>query len=189
MKQTREQWLEGLRANLAPTFEHLGHPLPAKVRLSCGLPSKRAFSKTKRLIGQCWDSKQSEDGTHEVFISPTIADPLVVAETVAHELVHAAVGVKAGHRAAFKKCAVALGLEGKMTSTHAGEALKATLSRYVDTLGVYPHAVIDFESRKKDGTRMLKLECPSCGYTVRTTQKWLDVGLPVCPCGGTLANV
>lgn len=24
-------------------------------------------------------------------------------------------------------------------------------------------------------------ECPECGYTVRTTQKWLDVGAPFCP--------
>jgi len=31
----------------------------------------------------------------------------------------------------------------------------------------------------------LKLECGECGYTVRTTRKWIDVGMPVCPCGET----
>lgn len=33
------------------------------------------------------------------------------------------------------------------------------------------------------GSRLLKLECPNCGYVVRTTQKWLDTGLPSCHCG------
>ena len=29
----------------------------------------------------------------------------------------------------------------------------------------------------------VKIECPEDGYTVRTTSKWLDIGLPTCPCG------
>lgn len=35
----------------------------------------------------------------------------------------------------------------------------------------------------KQSTRMLKVECGSCGYTLRTTAKWLEVGTPTCPCG------
>jgi hypothetical protein len=34
---------------------------------------------------------------------------------------------------------------------------------------------------KKQSTRMLKAECPECGYTIRLTKKWADVGLPRCP--------
>lgn len=30
---------------------------------------------------------------------------------------------------------------------------------------------------------MLKVVCPDDGYIVRTTQKWLDIGMPFCPCG------
>lgn len=30
-------------------------------------------------------------------------------------------------------------------------------------------------------TFMKKLLCPECGYMVRTTQKWIDIGLPFCP--------
>lgn len=40
------------------------------------------------------------------------------------------------------------------------------------------------EAPKKQTTRMLKCECPQCGYTVRTTRKWLDVAVPVCPVHG-----
>jgi hypothetical protein len=32
-------------------------------------------------------------------------------------------------------------------------------------------------------TRMLKLACGGCGYTVRTTEKWLKTGVPTCHCG------
>ena len=34
-------------------------------------------------------------------------------------------------------------------------------------------------------TRMLKCVCGKCGYTCRTTRKWLDAaGSPICPCSG-----
>ncbi|MFI8890527.1 hypothetical protein [Streptomyces paradoxus] len=43
---------------------------------------------------------------------------------------------------------------------------------------------------KKQGTRMLKVvcseDCECGGYTVRTTQKWLDMGTPRCPFGGEM---
>jgi hypothetical protein len=28
---------------------------------------------------------------------------------------------------------------------------------------------------------MLKAECSECGYTIRLTKKWADLGLPNCP--------
>jgi len=31
---------------------------------------------------------------------------------------------------------------------------------------------------------MLKAECPECGYTIRLTKKWAEVGLPSCPTDG-----
>ena len=37
---------------------------------------------------------------------------------------------------------------------------------------------------KKQSTRMLKAECPECGYTIRLSKKWADVGLPNCPTDG-----
>ena len=36
---------------------------------------------------------------------------------------------------------------------------------------------------EKQGTRLLKCRCASCGYTVRTTRKWLDLAGP--PTGPT----
>jgi hypothetical protein len=37
-------------------------------------------------------------------------------------------------------------------------------------------------TRKKQGTRLIKCECPECGYIARVTAKWLDeAGAPICP--------
>jgi hypothetical protein len=30
-------------------------------------------------------------------------------------------------------------------------------------------------------TRLLRIECLQCGYTVRMTRKWLAFGAPLCP--------
>ena len=48
-------------------------------------------------------------------------------------------------------------------------------------LGDYPHAKLDASNRKKQTTRLIKTECPRCGYTARVARKWLDVGAPICP--------
>jgi hypothetical protein len=80
-------------------------------------------------------------------------------------------------------------LSGKMRATVASPALTERLAEFLQVTGPYPHARLTAADRptKKDGTRLLKVVCPECGYTVRVTRKWLDVGLPVCPCGGEMA--
>jgi hypothetical protein len=51
-------------------------------------------------------------------------------------------------------------------------------------LGDYPHAALALPTKATQVTRMLKACCPSCGYTVRLTQKWVSKGLPICgTCG------
>jgi hypothetical protein len=36
-------------------------------------------------------------------------------------------------------------------------------------LGVYPHARIDPNARRKQGTRLLKLQCGACDWTARVS--------------------
>lgn len=33
-------------------------------------------------------------------------------------------------------------------------------------------------------TRLLRCECPQCGFLARITRRWIDYGLPECACGG-----
>jgi len=109
--------------------------------------------------------------------------------TLIHELVHAAVGLKAGHKAEFRAVAVELGLEGKMTATEVGAELKERLHALTEKIGYYPHAALDpTQTKKPQTTRMLKIQCPDCQWMARTSKKWMDLGLPVCACGAQMIN-
>lgn len=178
---TREEWLIQLAERVAPL---LSMPVP-RVRLSVGFPGGRSRGGRGKRIGECWDTAASADGSAAIFVSPTIADAATAAHVLVHEMIHAAVGVKHGHRGPFRRLALAVGLTGKMTATTATPELADKLAEIVDEIGPYPHAALnaDLSGRKKQSTRMLKIVCPACGYTARTTAKWLEVGTPVCPCG------
>jgi hypothetical protein len=182
----REQWLTELMGHLEEDFARIEAPVQvAMIRVSIGFPSHRALSLKKRVVGQCWSTESSPGGVSEIFVSPLLNDGLEAGATLAHEMVHAAVGTKAGHKAPFKRVAVKLGLEGKMTSTVPGAELTERLNDLICKVGSYPHMGLNpvLSGVKKQGTRLLKGECPDCGYTIRVTQKWADAGMPVCPCG------
>ena len=177
----REEWLQALAQALQPAMAAAGAPVElTHVRIGVGFPGGGA----RRLaIGQCWSSDASADRSTEIFISPVLGTAADVDHVLLHELIHAAVGVKAGHGAAFGKPARALGLVGKLTATTAGDDCRAMLDALTAQLGPYPHAALTTNGKKKDGTRQIKITCPACGYVARTSQKWLDVGLPTCCCG------
>lgn len=182
----REQWLNAAAELMRPWFEKIEMPLPAKLRISCSWPSVGALARRNRKVGECWPAAASADKTNEVMISHYYADPVEVLSTLLHELVHAADDCKSRHNGPFRKAAKALGLEGKMTATVPGAELVERLkTEILAKLGPYPHAKLDMTLRpvKKQSTRMIKVVCPECGYTVRTTQKWLENGLPTCACG------
>jgi hypothetical protein len=190
MIATREQWLGALVDALRPTFAELGFPLPERIRVACGWPSKSALSAKSRRIGEAWSARCSADGAHETFLSPCLADPVEVGAVLVHELVHHAVGVEHGHKGPFRKCAVAVGLTGPMRATTAGPGLAERLQHLSAAIGPYPHAQLDANAgRKKQTTRMLKVACGDCGCLVRMTRQWLDtVGAPTCACGGAMAE-
>ena len=183
----RDTDLNAEAVDLAPLFAAIGAPIPAAVRISCGWPG--GGSRNSR-IGECWSTQSSADGHFELFISPMISESVRVLDVLTHELVHAAVGLECGHKGRFGKVARALGLEGKLTATVAGAALRAKLEAVVAKLGGYPGAALNLGSRKKQSTRLVKCECDDCGYTVRTTSKWLDLyGAPLCPCNSEAMTV
>jgi hypothetical protein len=184
----REQWLTDLMHKLSPLLE--AHQKGATAcmdtwRVSVGWPGGRGSK--NRAIGQCWPDTASKDGRTEMFISPALDDPMQAAETLLHEMVHASVGVKFKHGPVFGKLARAVGLSGKLTATVAGPELVQRLHAILNSLPEYPHASLNAGAEtsgpKKQTTRMLKAQCPECGYTVRLTAIWVAVGLPSCPCG------
>tara|TARA_R100001082_G_scaffold29993_1_gene15076 strand:+ start:2571 stop:3137 length:567 start_codon:yes stop_codon:yes gene_type:complete len=177
----REEYITKLADKLAPLFESNGYALPDNIRFTCGWPSSGAGSRL-RTIGQCFDPSASNDNHHEIIISMALDKAADVAQVLAHELVHAIVGVKHGHKGPFRKLALAIGLQGKMTATTAGESFTRFIEPVIAEMGEYPHKTLNLSRVKKQGTRMKKVVCTECGYTVRMTRKWLDaVGAPDCP--------
>lgn len=193
--KTREQWLLQAVKLLTPDFKRAGVELPP-VRVSVGWPGGRGNK--QNVIGQCWMPSAVEDGVPAIFISPVLTEksPERILGVLIHELVHA-VG-NPGHRGGFAKLAANMGLIAPWPATGESDILKAHLEKLAKKLGPFPHAVITPvrglggvgpERPPVQGTRMLKVQCPSCGYIVRTTRKWLEVGNPSCPEGDEMQEV
>lgn len=190
----REQWLtQAAEKHIKPHFRDAGFGWPESYRVSIGFPKGRG--RGARAIGQCWSPHMSADKTPEMFISPQL-EPARALDVLIHELVHAVVGLAAGHTGPFRVMAKAVGLEGKMTATVAGPELTKTIQGWIEKLPAFPGAVLDplkpgdagkpSAKEKGPGSRLIKCACPDCGYTIRTTAKWIEVGLPICPCGTEL---
>ena len=187
MYSSREDWLQSAVAELRPVFDSHSFPLPEKIRVTCGFPSSRAKSNHKN-IGEHWSPSASQDGTHEILISPVIDDVFDVFGILVHELCHAATDGD-GHGREFAKIARAMQLEGKLTATTIGQDFKDTFESLVSGLEEYPHARLNVSGRKVQKTRMLKASCPVCGYTIRLTSKWANLGLPSCPQDGSIFTI
>lgn len=181
---TRESWLNELMYRLAEYMESVEPGSCEKLpdwRVSVGWP----FA-SRKAIGQCWSAVASKGGKVEIFISPELDEVPDLDHVLLHEMVHASVGTAAKHGPIFRKLAVKLGLEGKMTATHAGEALRKKLDEIIAGMPPFPHAGLrpSQMGRKIQTTRMIKCACEECGYVIRTTNKWLEKGIPSCYCGG-----
>jgi hypothetical protein len=185
----REQWLCQIAEALLPFFEKQGFSKHPIVRIGVGFPTTGARGKA---IGQCHDARASKDHVHEIIISPKLDDSEEVAGVLAHELCHAYLQSSlpdedCGHGKKFRKLAVGLGLIGPMRSTVPGDAFKRLLSPVLTAIGDYPHGALGkvlpviIGGPKPQPTRLKKVYCPSCSYTMRVTQKWIDTAIPTCP--------
>lgn len=206
----REAWLTAFAKAIAPVItQRTGVKVDlTKTRLSCSFPRTRATPSRKTgkvTIGQCLMGHKS--GLNEIMISP-LRDTIIavnaegeghgIAETIIHELLHAALPLGTGHKAPFARAAKAMGLEGRPTETFAGTALVELIREVAAPLGEYPHRAIDGEWGKKQTTRLLKVQCVDCGYvneagngyTARITMTWIEnAGLPTCPCGAVMSLI
>lgn len=181
---TRESWLAQAIQELRPAFAAHGVTLPTRIRIACGFPSTYTRSGT---LAECWADTESADQTFEVLISPTLADPVPVLSQVIGAVAHAAPGAMSHTSTAYIELAANLGLcpaGDNWRMVQGAEDFAATYAQVLADLGPYPHAAILTGAKKTQSTRMLKAICPTCGYTVRLSQKWADKGLPTCPTDG-----
>lgn len=194
--KTCEEWQLALFDYLRrDVFAPAGYELPTNIRVNRSFASRGGLAPKRRVMGQAWDQTLSEDGHYEVLISPNIDAPLDVAATGAHEAVHIAVGLKHGHKGPFKRCALAIGLEGPMGSTKPGPAFLKVIAPILEALGPYPNARLGPKlgdpSKKIDGSvhsgpkaqtgRMRKAQCEECGLILRLSNTWITDRKLTCP--------
>ena len=187
----REEWLIQAIEEFRPVFDAVHRPLPDLIKVACGFPYG---AKRSKAIGQCFSAKATKEGVVQIFISPVLSERIEVLETLVHELCHATPNGM-NHGKVFQSVASSVGLIAVGTGKNAWRATKASntfVSDYasiLEALGVYPNPPITVTvDTKTQTTRMLKAECPSCGYTIRLSAKWAyDADgiprLPECPCG------
>lgn len=184
-QQFREAWLYHAALFL---FEHMQSAglAPVPVRVSCGWPiSGGASQGGKVTIGQCFPPTMCADGVAQIFISPRIHDSVQVLGTLLHELIHAHLRGKYGHKKQFSQAARAVGLAGPPTATVVGSELRPSLEGYVTRVGRYPHAAIVPQAKEKaPGSRLRLYEC-SCEkpFKVRIASDTFDA---TCNCCGAL---
>jgi hypothetical protein len=190
---TREAWMLAAVEAMRPWFVEVGAEV-GPIRISVGWAGGRGSNIGKGIRGQCWASHTVADRIPAIFVTPDQSDPLTIAGIILHEMNHAADDGLSGHRGTFAKTAKALGFLPPWTSSE-GKSLDliVCLTDLLAELGTFPHSPIGDKSHgltgqapgkpPVQGTRMLKLVCGVDGYLVRTTQKWIEVGLPSCPDG------
>ena len=199
---TRESWLIASLDKLQPLFAHYKLKLAPKIAITCGWPSKGGLKETNPCIGETWPGDVTFDDTRHVFISPRLADPVKVLETVVHELIHTAMEPEEKHGTKFKNACKEIGLEGKATATFAGGDLTVRLQAIAEELGEYPNQAINpfaakpkepgkkatfkcFCANKREANNKCRITDKNIGkdYTVSVGKKMLECGFPMCPCG------
>lgn len=175
----RETWLQiAAEHMIQKCFIPVGVDVP-KFRVSVGFPGGGS---PKKRIGEHWHPRASDDKISQIFISPILKTSISHLETLMHEIVHACVP-DAGHGKPFKLIALKVGLTGKMRATTSTPELTERLNVIIGVLGEIPHSGLNLSDRKKQTTRMVKMQCPACEYIVRAARKTIEEkGLVICPC-------
>lgn len=174
--QIANQWLEQVKDILCQKiFNDVG--LGEKCHISYGFPSSGAFSKTRQAGGEAWQ----QDGKEAIFINPVLFKQeklYTLCGTLIHELIHIKIGTQAKHGKMFKQEMIAMGLDGKPTSSYPSEMLITNLK--LMNLPALPELQLQKkEKEKKQTTRLLLLEC-ACGRKLRMSKATIEEGSIVC---------
>ena len=179
----REVWLNKAVKHIRADFKKAGSPLPSNVRVAAGMMSG---GRRSNAIGECWGSDASADAGREIWVRPDQTDSVSVLGTLVHELCHAALPDGTGHKAAFATLGKAMLLSGKPTQMgHGSEEFSARWAKFVASNGEYPQPkFLGMQTKKKQTTRMVKVECVECSMVFRTATKWMRDDLSCPSCGG-----
>ena len=175
----RETWLNMMIDKAIPMFEKSGFKISEirdKLKVSCSMMIGQRKSSKFGAIGQHLPTEWNKAQNHEMLISPTLENGVQVVGVLIHEMCHAIQRHMYGntvraHGKEFRKIAQSVLLTGKMTATTESPELKIIIENWIAEIGKYPHSEINLKGRKRQGVRNLKVECISCDWSFRTSNK------------------
>lgn len=178
--ETREEWLQAAADALRQPFAERADLTVPPVRIGVGWPSGGMRTRTG---GQTWARAASVDGVNEITVRVDVHDAVEVLAILGHELIHAALDCKGGHGKTFQRAFTRMGYVGSPKTHETGEQLRSEYAVLARALGDYPSAdgLAIAAQKKKQTTRMIKCECPVCGFIFRTTAKWVEGRTLICP--------
>jgi len=198
------------QTSLAPLIEEAERTLKEAIKFFALKTAPQTICVTiqsrgrKNAVGWFWSgrwlnkkSKKKSTAFNEINMSAEFLANHDMGELLLHELAHAennTCGVKdcSGrvHNKHFKSMAERLGLEVKPRDKSVGYGFtdlaqggKDFLKKISFKRELFSSYRVEGVGKSSAGGRLLKCECPGCGYVIRTTQKWIDTGLPKCCCG------
>jgi hypothetical protein len=188
---------------LTEAIQHFGLKVPA-ANIVVTIQSKGRKKAVGWFAPERWKPGTQKTNIHEINISAELIKTYDTGELLLHELAHAENNFLEiqdcsgrAHNKHFKSMAERLGLEVKPRDkavgygyTDLGPEGKSFLTKIAFKRELFElHRVQAGAKTAGPGSRMLKCECPACGYVARITQKWIDAGLPTCPCGEEMEAV
>ncbi len=162
----REGWLHRMAELQRTWFREHKLPIVGRITITMATVGTR-----KR--GNCRPIRMKDEKLNHIFISAYENDfnsDAEVAGTIAHELLHATVGVEAQHGKLFKDGMKAIGLVGLATQAQPGPEFNAYLEELCKSIGPIPkYGVMRPRRRKRVITGPTKFQCSECKLTVPLT--------------------
>tara|TARA_R110002050_G_scaffold105904_4_gene215691 strand:+ start:236 stop:913 length:678 start_codon:yes stop_codon:yes gene_type:complete len=185
----RETYLNLIIDKAEPIFAENDYDLKAlraKIMVACGYPPNTRIGAKFNTLGVHINPKASSTSKHEIFINPVVDDTYNVIDILLHELVHAVqtdlYPESKSHGKEFISICKKVGMNGskKYAQACAGIELSKLIKEWIKEIGKYPHGSINLKAdRKKQSTRLIKLECSCCGFIARCSNGAINnYGLP-----------
>jgi len=141
------------------TKQHTGAGVEIHISDTRGRKRVTNNQKGSHALGLCYAKSSSTGNKRVIEVDRETDDLWETIDTVAHEVTHAVLDEKEGHKGRFPKLVKDLfKLGGKPTSTRPTEEMKELFYDFLVANGGYPH--IAFRPRhRKQTTRMVKVWC------------------------------
>ena len=186
-KFVREEWLNAAVDEWRKDFKAVGVKVPS-VWVSTSAPMRG------NIIGLCYPSNTASDKRNQIWVSTDVNKASDVLAVIAHEMVHASLDCEGGHGREFQGVARKIGFVSPWTQSVPGQTMRERIKEISGVLGDYkgPRFYRSVDEANNGGaqtTRMIKICCDGCGYSLRTTRKWIDLyGPPICPKENTVMH-